>query len=1324
MAQKHFVNRHEAIEIFRLLLAHPPQEPWIPFPLLIFLAPGGGGKSTLIDHLITTECRAGGNQHVLFPYARLDFTLQDAPHDFLSILIRLRDQLRGHKDSAGKNIIFPRFDLGAIFASSVFSHFNEHMFTREQIQHKIQENISLFGSLGEFGNAFGNSLPLIPVILYALRFAEGNLLQDLTQRLQKGPAWQWYRENLGLANNTSVKMLLDHLIDINSLGQPNRDIFIEHTLLAAFLEDLRSSIDISASGTWSTTCILFLDGFEALLDDSNNPIHSTGMRFLDAVTHPFKRNDTKGDPIFIVIGSQQRLPGIEQSEPGPPLVQSSTLSSNEASYQEQAQRYYDHWYARLSKRGPAFSLIEQCLEFRLSDFNFASTQAYIAKLEQDTNILLNEEDLLKIYDFTHGHPFSVAEIMRIHRGQIPPEDAKSYIYERLLSRFLNHLTDTEKDDLVLAAVPRFLDVRILQVVLQLSGPLKAQSRWDRYRRLTIFHPTDQKRLIMHPIVRSLLLQRIQPESEDFQVHQRLQDYYQKQVENGSHEAKMELAYHALALGDYKPALTFFLEQEEQGASWKALMEAISDPCPCNISPHIEELAFHSLDQAEAHKNLENCATAVILLTWLLSTRHMERVTIADVEYKLGRAYHVFADVTRHRNQYSAILNEAIIHYQSALKFYTSDNRLIEKALTQSDLGEVCLALATGEEELNTKRLDDARQYFIEALRILAAKQRESDCDRINTLLGRVYDARKTSSRNERQTNILPETVVTVQPQKPVGAAQAALTTAQSEVAKSASSVQKTLPGTPRWVKVRPRRPWHFLLGIAAILLIFSIVKIMPLFSSPHSSPGLSATRASTPSPPSFSDGIGTYRADDGETIGISDGRFPLDMQRADANLKSQAAEKLREGDAGGAIALWKSALAIDTNDAEVYIYLENQRVLDAHQPYITLVVPVLLTSSIPDGVSRADLRGAYIAQKEFNSQNKLPGGMQIRLLLAKSGSMLQYTKAIALQIVQAAQADLTIIGVLGWPYTSRAHIQIQPLTAAHIPQVSQSAAGDALTDVSPYFFRTAPPNKVEATASAMYAKTVIRANRVVMFTDYSEEYSQSFSADFATSFEDSGHSIVKVESFTTGKTDKKRAQALLDDALSYKPDLIEFVTSQTGDVQEMLELLPNSGPFANLPFMSGDSSFALVDTQTPTPGFTHLYFASLAYPDEWAFQNLTNPPFFKEYAATFNDFKHDNNPYGYTRPTDSDILTYDAMLVLLKGCEIALNTGKSQITPDDLRQALTEINGKQAVQGIAGQISLGVDHDPINKATLLLKVIPPGVIQIASLQGCFLKGKC
>src|SRR5947208_2342782 len=547
-----------------------------------------------------------------------------------------------------------------------------------------------------------------------------------------------------------------------------------------------------------------------------------------------------------------------------------------------------------------------------------------------------------------------------------------------------------------------------------------------------------------------------------------------------------------------------------------------------------------------------------------------------------------------------------------------------------------------------------------------------------------------------------------------------------------------LTPVPQSIRSRPAQQQrrcgnYFVLSLILLLLVvlvigaglFAIPYITSRNSQSTATPGSTAVATATGLP---ANGIGAFKAPDGEYIGISDGTIAFAVSGPGGTYKSQAADKLKAGDAISAESLWQSALGSDSGDAESLIYLEDQRVLNAHNtsgtPYITIVVGTMLTGDNAS-VGHDDLQGAYVIQKEFNDGRKLTGGTLVRLLVASSGNQTAYATTVAQQIVNLANHDSTFAGVMGWPFSSRAQAAVNVLTRAHIPMVSQTASSDSLSGISPYFFRVAPPNKTQGVIGATYAEQSLHAKTAVLFVDPADPYSQSLANDFSSKFTADGNQIVKTEEYTVGQKGQGALLQLLQDAESKNPDMIYF-SGYAADISTLLTDLPTSGPYATLPVMGGDALYELGYPSSARAGFSHLHFTSFAYPDEWDNQHLTaqKPAFFNDYVAAFNpDGKHPGGQYGFTRADGDVILSYDALFAFLTASNNVLKT-KQNFTPDDIRKALLQITGSKAIQGVSGQISFGSNGDPINKAIVVLFVDPNGHIRLDSVQGCFLVGKC
>lgn len=529
----------------------------------------------------------------------------------------------------------------------------------------------------------------------------------------------------------------------------------------------------------------------------------------------------------------------------------------------------------------------------------------------------------------------------------------------------------------------------------------------------------------------------------------------------------------------------------------------------------------------------------------------------------------------------------------------------------------------------------------------------------------------------------------------------------------------------------PRRGGRGWIAGSLLLLLVAALIAAALFVGPYLLPkgtpgtgGATVTPSTSPTTAPPATPISVTQVN-GEPIGISDGSFAFDTNRKDGTFKAQAAERFRQGDKAAAVSLWNAAVGQDTNDAEALIYLEDQRVVNL--PHITLVVATALSGdSDTVGVGRDDLQGAYIAQKEWNDGAKLPGGTNVRLLIASAGSQDTYATRVAQQIVQLAQSDTTFMGVMGWPYSTYSFNAIQVLNSARIPMVSQTASSDSLTGISPYFFRVAPTNQSQGIAGARYAEQTLHARNVALFVDNTDLYSQSLAQDFSQQFTAGGGTIVATETYTIGKPDT--LTGTLQDAVSHHPDLIYF-SGYASDVGVLLTDMLSSGTPASLQILGGDALYDLSGyPSSARPALDRLHFTTFFYPDEWAVQGLDSSPkkptFFVEYPAAFDPHRqHQGSPYGYTRPTNDAALSYDALIVLLKAYTLAVTAGKTTVTPQDIQQGLAQISGANAVQGVSGQISFDARGNAVEKAVVILYFDSEGRVHMEpQVQGKFLVG--
>jgi len=307
-----FTDRAEEVALFDsdLLRGRDPEKPWPLLPILTFIAPGGSGKSTLIEHLIE-RCSVDGKPAL--PYARLDFTVPGTPTDLLPILMLLRDQLQLHSDEYDEHLPFPRFDLGALIAQAATKALSE--ITPDNVRQSLSTDKKLFDSLLAGGSTLGFLVPFIPAVLAGVKMA-GQIpaVQDTVQRilshLEDSTDWKWYRTKLRLSVMMGMDDVLLHLYELSLRGRPEREELVNEWLPAAFAADLYGAlVEATIPKAWTKVAnvVIFLDGFEALQSASS----TTAMQLLRGLAiEPRKQGQT--DPLLLVIGSRDPLPGMTE----------------------------------------------------------------------------------------------------------------------------------------------------------------------------------------------------------------------------------------------------------------------------------------------------------------------------------------------------------------------------------------------------------------------------------------------------------------------------------------------------------------------------------------------------------------------------------------------------------------------------------------------------------------------------------------------------------------------------------------------------------------------------------------------------------------------------------------------------------------------------------------------------------------------------------------------------------------------------------------------------------------------------------------------------
>ncbi len=691
-----FTNRREAIALFNMLRGRDPRRPWQLLPIIVLTAPGGGGKSALIEYLRDYRCCSEG--FPALPYAHLDFSQPHTPKSILHILVALRNQLQSHPDGTSRNLIFPRFDLGAAIALAAPLTETLPPTNLHELEICLSESVPAFTALHRLKTPLESVVPSIPYLLEAVIWpADLKPLQAILQRLDKEPGWRWYRDCASDAGLRSARTLQDVLLRLqvlSALDGPEREYFIEEILSAALIADLMDGLVTRAHQyCWdrTTNAVIFFDGFEALLEKSNN----RGYRLLEILALAEPRLRGENDPLLFVVGTRKRLFG-EEDEPEPtPEEQAAPMFAR-----RYAQRRLQEWRALLPEEKTRARLSQLTLTLRLPELGARGTRDYLAKLDEQrgTQVFADEALVQAICQLTYGQPLCLAlaaaaaleAAARGHRldpaelqealqsdalvfGQ--PEDVLAY----LLDLFLRQLSEEEQRQMVRCAAPRVLDKPTLRALLHLSSDEEAAARWECYRSLPFMRLLNPWQIAFHPLVRARLLKRLtpqrDPQSDYYQTHSRLRAHFVRYASISemypgglnSEQAQIEAAHHALALGQPELAIALALAaQQSQSAYWGPLLEAVSEAPSDLMAPETEQRASSAVNRARQNHEIQDIVTALVLYRWLLASAAKNKLRVARIRHNLAVAYSHLPGGERHAN-----LKRAIAYYQAALQVYQS-----------------------------------------------------------------------------------------------------------------------------------------------------------------------------------------------------------------------------------------------------------------------------------------------------------------------------------------------------------------------------------------------------------------------------------------------------------------------------------------------------------------------------------------------------------------------------------------------------------------------------------------------------------------------------
>lgn len=274
--------------------------------------------------------------------------------------------------------------------------------------------------------------------------------------------------------------------------------------------------------------------------------------------------------------------------------------------------------------------------------------------------------------------------------------------------------------------------------------------------------------------------------------------------------------------------------------------------------------------------------------------------------------------------------------------------------------------------------------------------------------------------------------------------------------------------------------------------------------------------------------------------------------------KQAGIEAMAAGNYDEAIAAFEASLAVNRNDPEALIYLNNARIGNAMAYTIAVAAP--FESALNPALEI--LRGVAQAQTEINQSGGIQG-LPLQIVLADDGNTSETATDVAQQLAEIED----IVGVVGH-FSSGTTLDTAPIyTDAVLPLISPTSTSVQISGVSDYVFRTVPSDRFAATALARYMLQNLAKERAAVFYNAESSYSTSLKDEFTTAvFSDGGQVVAE---FDLADPNFKAAQAM--NQLQAQDAEVIMLAANTPVLDQALAVInANNG---QLDLLGGDSLY-------------------------------------------------------------------------------------------------------------------------------------------------------
>lgn len=347
--------------------------------------------------------------------------------------------------------------------------------------------------------------------------------------------------------------------------------------------------------------------------------------------------------------------------------------------------------------------------------------------------------------------------------------------------------------------------------------------------------------------------------------------------------------------------------------------------------------------------------------------------------------------------------------------------------------------------------------------------------------------------------------------------------------------------------------------------------------------------------------------------------------------------------------------------------LSQESTEESVQETITIALNVALTGMEVEG-DRGIINGAKLAAAKANNQGGIAGKPVKIILIDNQGTDLG-ARFVAKQAVKT-----NALAMVGAGRSSRTLVSAHVAQKAKMPMVSPFSTHPGITKVGKYIFRVGFTDELQGKTLGAYARQSLKAHRVIVIENISEEYSTILADHFLTSFIDLNGSLA----FRGYYHRKSMDFSHLIESIKYLEHDLIFLPGYSKRSALFIKQAKSSGIHSTI--LGGDGW-----------GVSMFGFAGHAMnghfsADHWHKSIDTEES--KKFVAAYK------KAYGTNQISSTgSALAYDAINLILYAASKV-----EQHTRDSIQEALSNI---KAFNGVTGTIGFNRFGDPVNKPVII-----------------------